>query len=526
MQKHFQYFIFIFLFPTLCLSQGNKIEIQHANSLEYNEALGKDVRRLIGSVVLKHDDAILYCDSAYSYPDNSLDAFSNVRIQQGDSVNIFGDFLKYNGNTRLAELQKNVRFTQKGTILTTDILYYDMKGSLATYTTGGTIVSKQNTLTSQYGYFNPKKKSYSFKQNVVLTNPQYVIHCDTLNYSSAVNTAYFLGPTHIQGTSGNIYCESGWYNTDKDLGMFKKNAYIISGGQTMKGDSIYFDKAKDMGKSMGNVSIIDTSQHIIVSGDLAIRYGKLETATVSGHALLKQYYSEDTLFMHADTLRAVDEHPMKKARSSERGIKSSTSNSQLLTPNYVKDTSITWRKLYAFHKVKFYKEDMQGSCDSLVYSDKDSLMHLFVKPVLWSDASQLTAQKIDIRISGGEIKKMYLKNSAFIISKEDSVKYNQIKGKQMTGYFTKNELAKILVEGNGQTIYFAKDKNKLIGVNKAECSDLMIYIKENQVNKITFLKKPDATLFPMKDFTPEEFKLKDFLWRENERPLSFEDIFH
>ncbi len=505
MKKHFLYSAFCILYSVSCFSQSKKVEILHANSFEYDEAIGKDVKRLIGNVSLKHEDAILYCDSAYLYPDNSLDAFSNVRIQQGDSVNIYGQFLKYNGNNRMAELRKNVRFIQKGTTLNTELLYYDMKSSLANYPNGGTIVSKQNILTSQYGYFNPKKKSYSFKKNVVLTNPQYVIYCDTLNYSSANNTAYFLGPTQIKGTNSFIYCESGWYNTDNDLAKFSKNAYIVSGGQTMKGDSIFFDKAKDMGKAMGNVSIIDTAQHIIVSGDLAIRYGKLETATVSGNALLKQYHDDDTLFLHADTLRVVDEHPMKN--------------------KHEKDTSITWRKLYAFNKVKFFREDMQGSCDSLVYSSKDSLMKMFKKPVIWSEQNQLTAQKIEIKIVGGEIKTMCLNKMAFIISKEDSVKYNQIKGKQMTGYFYKNELSKILVEGNGQTIYFAKDKNKLIGVNKAECSNLIVYIKEKQVEKITFLKKPEATLFPMSDFTPEEFKLKDFLWRENERPLSYEDIF-
>ncbi len=503
MKKSFLYLIF--LFSISAFSQEKKIELLHANSLEFDPRIGKDAKRLLGNVALKHENATLYCDSAYLYPNNSMDAFSNVRIQQGDSVNIYGQFLKYNGNTRIAEIQKNVRYVQGSTTLTTELLFYDMKLSLANYPNGGTIVSKENTLTSQFGYFNPKKKSYSFKKNVVLTNPQYTINCDTLNYNSAASTAYFLGPTQIKSATTFIYCESGWYNTTKDIGMFKKNAYILSKEQKMNGDSIYFDKAKEFGRAMGNVSINDTSQHVIVSGDLAIRYGKSETATVTGHAVLKQYYDDDTLFLHADTLRAVDEHPIKK--------------------NHEKDTSVTWRKLYAYHHVRFFKEDMQGKCDSLIYFSKDSLMRLFKDPVLWSEKNQLTSEKMEIKIANGEIKNMFLNKLAFIISKEDSVKYNQIKGKQMTGYFKKNKLSKIHVEGNGQTIYFAKDKEKLIGVNKAECSNLLIYVKENEVQKITFLKKPDATLFPMSDFSPSEFKLKDFTWRETERPLSYEDIF-
>ena len=156
-------------------------------------------------------------------------------------------------------------------------------------------------------------------------------------------------------------------------------------------------------------------------------------------------------------------------------------------------------------------------------------MRLFKEPVLWQDKNQLTGEKVEIKTSAGEIKNLFLRNNAFIISKEDSVKFNQIKGKQMTGYFKENKLAKIFVEGNGQTIYFAKEKKNgkedIMGVNRASCTNLMIYVKDNGVEKITFLKKPDATLFPMSDFTPKDFLLKDFLWREKERPNSVADIF-
>lgn len=494
------------LFSSLGFSQSKKeIRLVRAGSLEADPSLGPDVKRLVGSVEFEHENAHLFCDSAYLYPNNSMDAFGNVRIKQGDSLNITGNFLKYNGNTRMAELHKNVRFTQRGTTLTTDLLYYDMKTSMATYSTGGVIISKQNTLTSQLGYFNTRSRIYSFKKNVVLTNPQYVMTCDTLNYYSMNNTAYFTGPTYIKSKGSTIYCESGWYNTDNDHASFRKNASIISGSQRMKGDSIYYDKQNDIGKAFGNVSITDSAQSVIVSGDLAVRNGRKETSVVTGKALLKQYYGSDTLFLHADTLRSVDEHPRKNKKEV--------------------DTSITYRTFYAYRNVKFYRTDIQGKCDSLVYTGRDSLMRLFKSPVLWSEENQLTAEKVELKTSGGEIMKMFLKNSALIVSKEDSVKYNQIKGKEMTGYFSDNKLYKILVEGNGQTIYFAKDRDKLIGVNKTECSNLIIFVKENKVDKITFLKKPDATLFPMTDFSPKEFLLKGFVWREKERPQELADIF-
>ena len=512
--------LFAVLFAGYSLYAQNKVEIVHADDLLFDEKLGNGAKRLIGNVQFKQANSTMYCDSAYFYSNNTLDAYSNVRIQQGDSVNIYGQFLKYNGNTRVAELQKNIRFVQKSSTLQTELLYYDMATSVATYPNGGTIVSKQNTLVSQYGNYNPKKKFFSFKKNVVLTNPQYVMTCDTLNYSSGSNTAFFAGPTQIKSKNDFIYCESGWYNTDNDNAEFSKNAYIITKQQKMKGDTIYYEKTKDIGKAFGHVSIIDSVQSIIVTGDKAIHIGKLETSTVTGHTLLKQYYGKDTLFLHADTLLAVDEHPVNNKN--------------------VKDTSVTWRVMHAYRKVKFFRSDIQGKCDSLVYSGKDSLMRLYKSPVLWSDQNQLTGEQVQIKTSGGEIKNLYLKNMAFIISKVDTGKkidltlvgkdstggrYNQIKGKEMTGYFKNNKLAKILVEGNGQTIYYAKDGKKNIGINKADCSDLMIFVKDNAVKKITFLKKPDATLFPMSDYKPKEYFLKDFVWRGKERPLSKADIF-
>ncbi len=509
MLKILKYFFIISVFFSSCdlFAQTNtkKVEILHADDLLFDEKLGNGAKRLIGKVQFKHGDALLFCDSAYFYSNNSLDAFGNVHIQQGDSVNIYGDFLNYSGNTRMSEIRRNVRLIQKSSTLQTELLYYNMATTLATYPSGGTIVSKQNVLTSRVGYYNPRKKLFSFKDSVVLTNPQYVMRCDTLNYNSGNNTAYFSGPTHITSSGDKIYCESGWYNTTNDIAKFSKNAYVDTKQQKMKGDSIFFDKVKDEGRAYGNVSIIDSAQSIIVSGNKAVRIGKLETSTVTGNALLKQFYGEDTLFLHADTLRAVDEHPI-----SRKGVK---------------DTSITWRVLYAYKKVKFYRTDMQGKCDSLVYSGKDSIMRLFKDPVMWQEENQLTAEKVEMKITSGQIKNLYLQNQAFIISEEDSIKYNQIKGKQMTGYFNENKLVRIFVEGNGQTIYFAKDKDKLIGINRANCTNLMIYIKDNSVEKITFLKKPDATLFPMSDFIPKEFLLKDFNWRQKERPLSVADIF-
>ena len=133
---------------------------------------------------------------------------------------------------------------------------------------------------------------------------------------------------------------------------------------------------------------------------------------------------------------------------------------------------------------------------------------------------------MELQTANGNIDKLKLINNAFIVSQEDSVRFNQVKGKIMNGTFVENELHKIKVEGNGQTIYYAKEKEKYIGVNKADCTDLLIILKNNEVDKITFITKPSAVLFPFKDADPKEFILKDMKPRFEERPKTKNDIFN
>lgn len=477
-----------------------QVELLNADYLQVDDRLGKDVKRLIGNVAFKHDNVLMYCDSAYlNSITNSLEAFSNVHIIQGDSVNLYGDKLNYDGNKKIAIMDGNVLLTETNNTVTTDHLIYETKPGIATYNTGGKIVSRKNNnvLTSQIGYYYSKTKQFYFRKEVVLVNPQYTMKGDTLRYNTKNETAYFFGPTNITSKENYIYCENGWYDTKKDVAQFNRNAYILSGKQTLKGDSLYYNRKKGVGRGFGNVEIADTAQNIVIKGDRGFYEEELEKMIVFGHAEMAQLFDKDTLYLHADTLRS----------------------------EY--DSCKTYRQLFAHYHVKFFKADMQGKCDSLVFSYADSILKMFHKPVLWTDENQLTARYIEIKTTKGKIEQLDMYDVAFVISREDSANtmYNQIKGKKITGYFVENELRKIKVYGNGQTIYYPKDKKAYTGVNRADCTDMVIYTKDKQVEKITFITKPDATLYPLKELPAKELLLKDFIWRQTERPLTRTDIF-
>jgi len=543
----FPVFYFLLFTPLLSYSQseiksgGKKIKIEHAGSLKYDGKLGNGAQRLIGDVRFRQDNALMFCDSAYLYKDNSLDAFGHVHIQEGDSIHLYGDLLKYNGNTKKALITKNVVVNKGDMQLTTDELNYDIATSIGYYVTPARIVNKENTLTSNTGYFFAKSNDLTFKKNVVLTNPQFVINCDTMRYNTSTKITYFLGPTTIKSKDNLIYAEDGWYDTYNDQSRFSKNSYILTKEQKMYGDSLYYDRKKGIGKAIKNVQIIDTSQNLNIKGAYAIHYEFKDLSIVTGDALMTQIYEKDTLYLHADTLKAIGSNRTRNKQAVDKNaLKEQTlKNKPVPTKRKIKeikivgtDTTIIYetikldtQQLFAYHKVKFYKNDLQGKCDSLYYSTVDSSMRMFGQPVLWSDENQLTSDSIRVITGSKSIRSIELKGAAFIVSEEDSLRFNQIRGKTMKGYFQKNKLYLVNVEGNGQTLYFVKEKEELKAVNRADCSDLNVYLKNNKVDKITFITKPDATLFPLDQVDVKELKLKGFNWRKKDRPNSPKEIF-
>ncbi len=479
----------------LSFSQETRKIDHNSDFMEYDQNLANGAYRLLRNVVFRHEGAIMYCDSAYYYSDNnSLDAFDSVYINQGDTLHLYGDFLHYDGNTRMANVRKNVRLYSKETRLITEALDFDLRTSVGYYVSYADIVNGENKLNSKEGYYYSSKKMYFFRDSVVIINPGYTIYSDTLKYNTVTNVAFFLGPTEIISDSNYIYCEDGWYNTETDISLLKDNAFLRNTNQTLKGDSLYYERDVGYGEAYQNVELFDNEQNIILKGNYATYNEITEDALLTDKAMLIQITDPDSIYIHADTLI-----------------------SEIDTSGY--------KILKGFHKVKMFKSNLQGKCDSMAYSFSDSVIRLFHEPVLWKDQNQLTSDYMEIWTKNKDIDQLHLLGLAFIISREDTAKYNQIKGRKMICYFRDNNLYKVDVKGNGQTIYYPKDEDEIIGVNKAESSDLVIYLEGKDVKEIMFYKKPDATLYPLESAPRNELKLKDFIWLEHLRPLKKEDIF-
>jgi lipopolysaccharide export system protein LptA len=363
-----------------------------------------------------------------------------------------------------------------------------LNSGLASYNGNGKIINKENTLTSNNGYYYSKSKDFYFKKNVVLVNPQYIVKCDTLKYNTLSEIAYFLSPTKIISKENSIYCENGWYDTKLDIAQFNKHASLKNPKQELTGDSLYYNRNLGYGKAIGSIEMNDSTENITIKGDFGEYFENDDNTIVTGHALLIQKFYSDTLFLHADLLRLTNDSALSKSLESKlkkvvKAGKSSQNNKKekKIVKAREMDRRDSKRVLMAYNKVKFYKNDLQGKCDSLVFTYRDSTMRLFTAPIIWSDINQLTADSINIHTYQGIIKSMDLKKNSFIASKEDSIGYNQICGKNMKGHFTQNKLSKMDVFGNGQTIYYAQDKDGIIGVNKTVCSNMVHFINDDKI---------------------------------------------
>ena len=483
------------------------INLIHADEGTAEKVDNVERQVLKGNVRFLHEGALVFCDSALLFQStNSVVAYGRVHLKQGDTINAYADTLIYNGNTRIAELFGNIRFFDNDMQMTTTSLEYDRDREVASYHEHARIVSREsrNVLTSVEGYYESVSKRLFFHDSVVLQNPEYNMFSDTLQYDTRTEVAYFIGPTTIVSDSNTIYTENGWYDTRNDLSQFMDRAEIVTKEQVLTGDTLFYDRKTGIGRAFGNVQVTDTTNDFILNGDYAEHFEHREYTQVTGNTLLTQVYEGDSLFLHADTLEAM------KDSSGEHGL------------------------ILAYHKVKFFRSDMQGKCDSMVYTESDSLLTLYHDPVLWSDDNQLTGELVKIKTFEGKIDRIFLYNDAFIISEHDSTAYNQIKGKDMVGFFEDNKLHKIRVEGNGQAMYWvANDKKdsetgeidrENIGLNEAVCSDMEIVIEDREIIGIYLLNQADGTVHPY-HILPAITILDGFAWYRQFRPMTPRDIF-
>lgn len=473
-----------------------KVYLIHANTLSFDKAVKPDAQILNGDVCFRHDSSYMYCDSAYFFEQtNSLEAFGSVRMEQGDTLFVYGDYLFYDGNAQVAYLRENVRMENEQVTLFTDSLNYERVPNIGYYFEGGLIVDSLNQLSSFYGQYSPGTKQAVFNDSVRLENRDFTLYSDTLRYDTESRIATILGPSVIVSDSGTIHTSRGWYDTMGNTSLLLDRSQVESGGKILTGDSIFYNRDTGMGEVYGNMSLIDTARHVTLQGEYGYYDEQSGYAFATDSARFLEYSQGDTLFLHADTL-------------------------QMATVDSV------YREIKAYYGVRFYRTDMQGVCDSMQFNTRDSVLYMYAEPVLWNEQYQLYGDTIAVYMNDSTIEYAHVIQFAFAAQHVDSSHYNQLKGNDLKAYFEGQSVRRIDVAGNAESIFYPLEKDGAkVGMNETKSGFLTIWVKDNKLDKLKIWPNPVGSMTPIPDLKPDQKMLKDFYWFDYLRPKNRDDIY-
>lgn len=537
-----------------------RIDFVRADDWNYSEKKHPGAQMITGNVVFRHDSAYLYCDTAFFYKDiNYLEAFSNVRMEQGDTLFIYGDQLYYNGNERLLRLRNHVRMENNSITLLTDSFNYDRNLNLAYFFDGGVIIDEENDLSSVFGQYDPERKEATFRYNVKLKNPKMDLSSDTLHYNTVSKVATILGPSEIISDSTLIRSSKGWYNIYNENAMLLERSTIHNKNTLVTGDSICYNRLEGIAEIFGRMYVNDTLQKAILRGNYGFYNELNEFAWTTDSALCMDYSTVDTMYIHADTIRAFtvwgnNPLPLKREKTTQKERDSIVvakdsirtwddylSSQQADSLNRLDSSLIVvndtmqqmpldtiYRKIKAYFGVRIYSDQMQAVCDSMTISSKDSIINMYQDPIIWSDNKQLFGDFIQIYIGDSTLEKAHVQGYVFSADQKDSLHYDQIYGREMFAYFdSQNSLRQIDVNGNVNCIYFPIDDkdSSFIGMVKCESSFLTMTMKEQKMERIKLYPEVTGVMKPMINLKSKQMYLDRFAWYYYIRPLNKNDIY-
>lgn len=486
--------------------QSGRVFLERADTLRADERTG-DYQLLIGDVEFRKADMFMYCDSAHFYDTrNSFEAFGNVRMEQGDTLFVYGDELDYDGATELAVLYadagKKVRLINRDVELSTDIFNYDLGIDLGYYEVGGTLADKRNTLKSVEGEYCPSTKDANFYTDVELESVSekgdtVYVYTDTLHYNTDTRIAELTCPSRIVGKDGTIYTSNGTFDTNTNQALlYDRSTVHMSNGNTLTGDTLFYDRPAGFGEAFGRMVLVDSARQIALEGDYGFYNELTDSAFSTGRARALEYSKKDTLYLHGDTIRSF-----------------------LLADD-------STHVVIAHPRVRFYRVDLQGICDSMTFLERDSTLYMDRHPVVWTGARQVFGNVIQVHMNDSTVDRATLPEFGFMAEHIDEEFFNQLSGKEMVAYMEDGELRRLDVSGNVQGIMLPMENDSTYNkIANIESSYLVAYFQGREIERANLWPETSGTVTPLYLAKKSLFRLPQFQWYEVMRPLSPDDIF-
>jgi hypothetical protein len=486
-----------------------KIFLERADSLIAQQWL-PDAQILVGNVMFRRGDMYMYCDSAVFYssptmPSDSMEAFGNIRCEQGDTLFLYGDWMEYSGWQQLASIFSNgpkpVRLINRDVTLTTDVLHYDLGIDLGYFNAWGTLTDARNKLTSLEGEYTPGTKDANFYTRVQMEGvsekgDSVWVYTDTLSYNTNSHLAWLTCPSQILSKDGDILTSNGVYDSNKNKSwLYDRSTVHTKRGNTLTGDSLFYDKEQGYGEAFGSMVLTDSARQVTMEGDYGYYNEVSDSSYVTGRARAMEYSREDTLYLHAREIRSF------------------------LAPD---STHI----MTAHPRARFYRIDVQGLSDSMAMVEADSTLRMFVNPIVWSDDRQVFGKQITVYFNDSTVERAWLPDFGFMAEHVDEDFFNQLSGKEMIAYFDNGHLKQLDVNGSVQAIMLPQENDSTYNkIANIESSYMIAKFNGNEMERALLWNETTGTVTPLYLAKRSLFRLPRFKWYDVLRPLSPDDIF-
>lgn len=529
----------------------------------------QNVINALGNVRLTQDSTVLHSEFMDYFVDDNLAKFYGgvVQLQDkdentlrtmtldyntADSVAVFnagGAFRdkdgqvieseegEYDSKKSLFTFNKDVNMYTDSVFIKTSEILYNTDYSRATFPVAIDFWKDDNMLSAGRGWYNHDSETFFFTDKVHALSKDQETWSDSLFFYRAYNDVLLLGSAQVQDSTHSTSAVAGYiyYCDSLSKVTLKHKASVAMETDAEKRDSLFFgadtliyftkyrcdisdESIKAAQKRLDDIMTDPVGQYRKKSAEEA---AKAAEAAAMNNENARGKMNAARNGKKGDTADNKPQAPAAPAAPAPESAPADTSSTPAPQPEEIPDSTKVGFA-YGIGHVRVYRQDIQVLADSLRYSDLDSIARFYVNPIVWNDGNrQYSSDSLFTLIKNQRVERASLMSNAMILTQEDTLCYDQIRGAEVLAYFdSTSALRRFDALGGANAMFFLEENETLSTVNKVECKMLSGTFKDGTLDRVYFYDKPHNDAYPLAQLSQSDRFLKGFDWQPEKRPSS------
>lgn len=558
--------------------EGNVQLIQEETILtseRLNYLIDEDLAQFRGNLVQlanKKNNILRTRNLDYNTRDSIAFFRGGAAMQDEDGQIIESDSGTYESARRYFTFVGNVNMFTDSVFVKTSRLEYDSEGDMARFVSPVDFWQEDNMLSAGEGWYDHNREVFFFRKRVHGLTKEQESWSDSLYFYKNFNNVLMLGDAQVQDTTRNVSALADYIFYEDSLSrvtLRRKAAVAIKNEQSEKVDTVYCGADALVYETIRKCDIPDADvkeaekrfTEIMDDAVEAFRKRSAEEREAEIQRRIQEAEEEGTILpglansryaaAAAAAAESEDSSPAA-APLGKPGPQPSAKGGRALTPvdkggpvpadipapadtlaspvdSLASVAPLDTTKigfLQGIGNVRIFKSDMQVYCDSLRYTDLDSIARFYNNPIVWNEeVRQYTSDSLFVLVKGGKVDRASLISNAFIACEENETYYDQIKGTDVVAFFgEQNELRRFDALGGVTARFYLKENDVIATVNVVECKMMSATLKDGNLERVNDYTAAKNDAFPVVQLPDKEHRLKGFDWRPDQRPKSKDDV--